>query len=102
MCNIKVKEDFSLGARIKEYRKKRGLSQAEFARRIGKSTSTVYGYETDHIVPSPETLTLISAILSTSIATLLDLEEDLVDEKSVWECLAKIHTKNKGKKNEEI
>lgn len=46
--------------RIKELRKKLGLTQTEFAERIGSAQNTITGYETGRRVPSSQVITLIA------------------------------------------
>lgn len=78
-------EKMSFGARLKEYRKKRNLTQAQLAKILGKSTSTVYGYESDQIMPSYETVCLISSALTVGVTELMDLNETLPNEEVVRE-----------------
>ena len=46
--------------RIKELRKELGLTQTEFAERIGSAQNTITGYETGRRVPSSQVITLIA------------------------------------------
>jgi len=49
-----------LEERIKELRKELGLTQTEFAERIGSAQNTITGYETGRRVPSSQVITLIA------------------------------------------
>lgn len=66
-------ETYDLGSKLKEYRKKKNMSQAQLASLLGKSTSTIYGYETNQIIPPFETLCAISDILSADMEVLLEI-----------------------------
>lgn len=70
-------EKYNFGKKLREYRKKRKMTQAQLANLLGKSTSTIYGYETNQILPSYDTVCLISTVLDADIEALLDLEEKL-------------------------
>lgn len=73
--------DFSIGKRIKFLRVTRGISVAEFARRIGKSRTTVYRYESDEIEEMPYTVLVpIARALGTSPAYLLGYDEELEEK----------------------
>ena len=49
-----------MGERIKELRKALGLTQQEFAKRIGSVQNTITGYETGRRIPSSQVISLIS------------------------------------------
>ncbi|MBE7016446.1 MAG: helix-turn-helix transcriptional regulator [Ruminococcaceae bacterium] len=78
-------EEMSFGARLKNYRKKKKMTQAQLAKILGKSPSTVYGYESDQILPSYDTVCLISTALSVRVTDLMDLKETLPDEDGMME-----------------
>lgn len=65
----------TIGHRIKEIRKERGLSQTELAEKINKSLRTVQKYEKGEIEVSVETANDIANVLGTSIAFILTGEE---------------------------
>lgn len=52
--------------RLKELRKKSGLTQQEFSKAVGIPRSTIAGYETDVAEPDIEKLTLISDFFNVS------------------------------------
>lgn len=78
-------EEMSFGARLRSYRKKKKLTQAQLAKILGKSPSTIYGYESDQIMPSYDTVCLISSALSVGVTELMDLKETLPSEEGMME-----------------
>ena len=70
-------DKLDLGKNIKELRKEKNITQTDFAELIGKSQSTVYGYETGQILPTFETLCRMSEVLSVDIERLLGLSGKL-------------------------
>ncbi len=61
--------------RLKELRKKRGLSQVALAERLGLSKSTIGAYETGDITPSVEALNAIADFFNVDLDYLLGKEE---------------------------
>lgn len=61
--------------RLKDLRKRRGLSQVALAERLGLSKSTIGAYETGDITPSLEALNLIADFFNVDIDYLLGKEE---------------------------
>ena len=61
--------------RLKELRKKRGLSQVTLAERLGLSKSTIGAYETGDITPSVEALNAIADFFNVDLDYLLGKEE---------------------------
>lgn len=61
----------SLGHNISELRKRRGLSQAQLADKLGIGTSTLGMYETDKREPSYQTLLAIADYFNQSVDELL-------------------------------
>lgn len=61
----------SLGQKISALRKKRGLSQAQLAEKLGIGTSTLGMYETNKREPSYQTLVAIADFFNTSVDDLL-------------------------------
>ena len=59
------------GQRIKEARKKAGLTQAELAEKLGVSSSFIAQYENDLRNPKPDTLQRIATALDISVNRLL-------------------------------
>ena len=59
-ARVEAKEVNTLEERIKELRKALGLTQTEFAERIGSAQNTITGYETGRRAPSSQVLTLIA------------------------------------------
>lgn len=60
-----------LGKRIKKYRKEKGITQKELAKRIGKSYSLVQKYELDITQPPLEVILKLADALEVPIAYLL-------------------------------
>lgn len=60
-----------LGKRIKKYRKEKGITQKELAKRIGKSYSLVQKYELDITQPPLEVIIKLADALEVPIAYLL-------------------------------
>jgi transcriptional regulator with XRE-family HTH domain len=63
------------GERLKQARKKLGLSQKELGKKIGASPNTIYNYETGHL-PKSQHLASFSYLLNCSIDWLLTGEEE--------------------------
>lgn len=61
--------------RLRELRKRRGLSQVVLAERLGLSKSTIGAYETGDISPSLEALNAIADFFNVDIDYLLGKEE---------------------------
>lgn len=70
-------EDFTLGERIMVYRKRTGLTKAEFAKMTHVSVSTLGKYEADLVEnPDIDILNNFSIILSVSVNKLIMGIED--------------------------
>ena len=65
-----------LGARIRMYRKAKGLSLQDFSAKLFKSVSTVSKYETGDIIVNIDTLYEIAAVLSIPVTELLSFPGD--------------------------
>ena len=61
--------------RLKELRKRKGLSQVALAERLGLSKSTIGAYETGDITPSVDALNTIADFFNVDIDYLLGKEE---------------------------
>ena len=61
--------------KLKDLRKKRGLSQVALAERLGLSKSTIGAYETGDITPSVEALNAIADFFNVDLDYLLGKEE---------------------------
>jgi len=66
----------TLGQNIRKYRKEKGLTQEELAKKIGVIQSNVYRWERDIIIPSLSTIKKIAQILEVSIDGLLFTEKE--------------------------
>lgn len=66
----------SLGERIKEQRKKSGLSQEKVAEFVGVSRQAVTKWETGQSAPSTENLFKLAEIFGTTVDMLLASDED--------------------------
>lgn len=62
----------TVGEKLKEARKKAGLSQEQFAEKLSVSRSAVAKWETNKGMPDVENLQAISKLLNASIDYLLD------------------------------
>ncbi len=54
---------FSLGNKIENLRKAKGISQEKLAELVGVSRQTIYNWETNTIVPNAEKIATLSAVL---------------------------------------
>jgi len=61
-----------IGSKIRTFRKRKGISQRELAKLIGKSHSTVSKYEINQRNPSPGTLVTIAENLDIKAADLFN------------------------------
>ncbi len=69
---------YDLGLRIKEIRKKRGMSQRELSRRISKSNTVVCGYESNAQLPPLDVAVSIALVLNTSLDHLVGISEETI------------------------
>ncbi len=69
-----------LGKKIKEYRNKYRLTQAELATRVGVTKSTIAAYENDSRQPSYEVLIKMADVFKISLdSLLLNRSENVLD-----------------------
>ena len=66
-----------IGDRLKALRRRRGLTQAEFAQLLGVTKETVYRYEHGAQEPSLSRLASIAKCLDTSTDCLLGIRDDV-------------------------
>ncbi len=80
----------SLGNKILELRKKKGLSQEQLGEKVDVTRQTISNWELNETTPNPEQLKLLSSVLNVSIDELLDnnINNILVDKVSNTEKLA--------------
>ena len=72
---IDKKEAFEiLGKRIRQVRLMHKLSQEEFGQILGKSASTIYGYENGKIIPPSKVIMDISRLFHISLKDLFGLK----------------------------
>lgn len=76
MKNEQLKNNDSLGCRIKRIRLNHGLTVQEFADKIGASKSGVSKWENDVAIPSPQFLKEIAQLGDTTADVLLGLGDD--------------------------
>ena len=71
----------TIGSRIREYRKKLGLSVDDVAEKLGKNRATIYRYESDDIenLPAP-VLEPLAKILQTTPAELMGWKKELTGD----------------------
>ena len=67
--------EYNFGEKLKMYRKKCKLTQAQLGKALGKSASTIYGYENNRIMPSYDVVCRLSSILDADVAVLLGINE---------------------------
>lgn len=72
-----------LGKRIRQIRLLHKLTQEEFGQIIGKSTATVYGYESGKIIPPTEVIMTISSLFHISLHELFGLNRSESDKETV-------------------
>jgi len=65
----------SMGMRIKESRKKLGITQVALAEKIGLTQSNITDYERERVSPSIETLLKLSKVLNVSLDWLASGQE---------------------------
>ena len=77
----------SLGEKIYELRKKKGLSQEQLGEEVNVTRQTISNWELGETSPNPEQLKLLSSILNVSIDELLDnnLENQILSRVKVTE-----------------
>ena len=73
-------ELLNIGKRIKQIRLIHKLTQEEFGQIIGKSTATVYGYESGKIIPPLDVMMTISTLFHVSLRDLFGLRAGEYDE----------------------
>lgn len=66
--------DFDFGERLKELRKKAGLTQSQLGERVGLTKSVISFYEQQERSPSPAVIVRLSEIFHVSTDYLLDVE----------------------------
>ena len=69
-----------LSDRLKELRKRAGLSQTEIARKIGVPISTYNSYETKGTFPPPSRLAKIAQVLNCTIPDLMGYPDELLND----------------------
>lgn len=68
MMNLKDKDlAIYVGSKIKEYRKKKKITQKELGKRIDKSDNTISNYETGAIAPSQDALFALAMVLEVKV-----------------------------------
>lgn len=75
-------ELLNVGKRIKQIRLIHKLTQEEFGQIIGKSTATVYGYESGKIIPPTDVMLTISSLFHVSLRELFGLKASDADEET--------------------
>ncbi|WBW97591.1 helix-turn-helix domain-containing protein [Oceanirhabdus sp. W0125-5] len=61
--------------KIKEFRKKAGITQLELSEKVGVSVRTIQGYEANKITPPIDKLNKIAAALNIPVAELLNIDK---------------------------
>lgn len=77
-----MREQQTLGRRIQEARKARGLSQESLGERLGVSRQAVSKWEADAAVPELENLIAMSRIFGVTIGALLGVEPEAAEDRS--------------------
>lgn len=75
----------AIGESVMRVRKKSGLTQAQFGELIGKSQSAVYSYENGSVIPSFDTLVLISQLFGVPVGQLMGIEWTALSGRSLRE-----------------
>ncbi len=78
-ANRKTTSQIDLGERLKDLRKKRGISQTELARLVGVTPSTISQVESSQIYPSLPALFKIAEILSVRVTSFFHEMKDSED-----------------------
>ncbi len=73
------KVELNIGPQIKQVRLKHKLTQEQFGEILGKSVTTIHGYETNAITPPFDVLTTISSLFHISVGDLMGLKSDVID-----------------------
>ena len=68
-------EKIDFGTNIKKVRLKHQLTQAQFGEIIGKSASTVHGYENNTVVPPFDVLLTISELFDVTVGALMGFRD---------------------------
>lgn len=68
----------SLGARMKELRVRRGLTQEQMAEKLGITRANYNKYERDKVVPPSTMLSVIADLLGTTADYLLGREDEVM------------------------
>lgn len=74
MCNNMYDKTDIVGQRIKALRKKRGISQAELAQKIGVTKETIYRYENSIQIPPLRAIIRFALYFGTSLDSLVGLD----------------------------
>ena len=77
MADYKEEFKMTFGEKLKEARKKAGLSQEQFAEKMNVSRSAIAKWETDKGMPDVNNLKVMSQLLNVSIDYLLDEDEKI-------------------------
>lgn len=75
-------EKIDFGTQIKQVRLKHKLTQQQFGAILGKTASTVQGYECNRIIPPFDVLMTISSLFHISIGDLMGLKSSGVENVS--------------------
>lgn len=79
-----AREDLAnVGKRIRQIRLLHKLTQEEFGQIIGKSTATVYGYESGKILPPSNVILTISSLFHVSVKEIFGLKSNEQDENTI-------------------
>ena len=76
-------ELLNVGKRIRQIRLLHKLTQEEFGQIIGKSTATVYGYESGKIIPPTDVILTISSLFHISLRDLFGLRASEAEESTI-------------------
>lgn len=84
-----------IGARIRDARKAKGMSQTALAKRLNKTLRSVQKYETGEVEVSIAQLDIIADILEVSSKSLLGFDNDKIQVKTLEDVLYFIHDLSK-------
>ena len=89
-------------ARVKEIRRRRGLTQAQLAERIGRSVNAISALERGVSLPNFETLERLADALGISVRDLFDVEGEGVSDPKRERLLAAINATSRSLRDNDL
>ena len=75
---------YEFGFRLKSIREANGITMEELADLLKKSTSTVYGYEVNQIIPPQDTLCQMAKLFNMTVDELMGFEKGTTQKDGDW------------------